>query len=102
MTALESGVQALPDEALKAKTAEFRTGSPKGETLDALLPEAFAVAREASRRVLKQRQYDVQLMGGVVLHRGSIAEMRAPAKARRLPPWLRSTLTRSPARACTS
>jgi preprotein translocase subunit SecA len=76
VTALEPGVQALSDEALKAKTAEFKDRIAKGETLDALLPEAFAVAREASRRVLKQRQYDVQLMGGVVLHRGSIAEMR--------------------------
>jgi preprotein translocase subunit SecA len=76
ITALEPSVQSLSEEGLSAKTAEFKERLEKGEALDALLPEAFAVAREASRRVLKQRQYDVQLMGGIALHRGTIAEMR--------------------------
>lgn len=76
INALEPTIQTLSDVGLKEKTAEFRERLSKGETLDGLLPEAFAVAREASRRQLKQRQYDVQLMGGVVLHRGMIAEMR--------------------------
>jgi preprotein translocase subunit SecA len=74
--ALEPSIQSLSDEGLQAKTAEFKERLASGETLDALLPEAFAVAREASHRVLKQRQYDVQLMGGIALHRGTIAEMR--------------------------
>lgn len=72
----EPAMQALDDEALKAKTAEFKARVAKGETLDALLPEAFAVVREASRRVLGLRHYDVQLIGGMVLHSGRIAEMR--------------------------
>ncbi len=76
VTSLEEGVKGLSDEALKAKTIEFRERLAKGETLDALLPEAFAVVREASRRTLNQRQYDVQLVGGIALHRGTIAEMR--------------------------
>ncbi len=66
----------LSDDALKAKTVEFRQRFAKGETLDALLPETFAVVREASRRVLKMRHFDVQLIGGMVLHEGNIAEMR--------------------------
>lgn len=68
--------EALSDEALKAKTIEFKERLTKGETLDDLLPEAFAAVREASRRATKQRHYDVQLMGGMALHRGMIAEMR--------------------------
>lgn len=76
ISALEPVVAALSDEALKAKTAEFRERVSKGESLEALLEEAFAVTREASKRVLKQRQYDVQLIGGLALHRGTIAEMR--------------------------
>jgi preprotein translocase subunit SecA len=76
INALESGISALSDEALKAKTTEFKERLQKGETLDALLPEAFAVVREASRRVSGQRHFDVQLLGGMILHRGSIAEMR--------------------------
>ncbi|HVM90746.1 MAG TPA: preprotein translocase subunit SecA [Verrucomicrobiae bacterium] len=74
--ALEGPVSGLTDEALKAKTAEFKERLAKGETLDDLLNEAYAVVREASKRVLKQRQYDVQLVGGLALHRGTIAEMR--------------------------
>ncbi|MFA5936161.1 MAG: preprotein translocase subunit SecA [Patescibacteria group bacterium] len=76
ISALEPSIQTLTDEALAAKTIEFRDRLAKGEELDAMLPEAFAVARDASRRVLKQRQYDVQLMGGLALHKGTIAEMR--------------------------
>jgi len=76
INALEPGMQALSDEQLRGKTEEFRGRLEKGETLDDLLPEAFAVVREASRRVLNKRHYDVQLMGGMVLHQGKIAEMR--------------------------
>ena len=76
INALESSIQTLSDDGLKAKTTEFKERLAQGETIDDLLPEAFAVSREASRRVLKQRQYDVQLVGGIALHRGTIAEMR--------------------------
>ena len=69
-------MQALSDEALKAKTDEFRKRVSAGETLDELLPEAFAVVREASQRTLGLRPFDVQLIGGIVLHEGKIAEMR--------------------------
>ncbi|MEO1403087.1 MAG: DEAD/DEAH box helicase, partial [Cyanobacteria bacterium J06635_1] len=72
----EEDVQALSDEALSGKTVEFRERLEKGETLDDLLPEAFAVVREASKRVLGLRHYDVQLIGGMVLHDGQIAEMK--------------------------
>jgi preprotein translocase subunit SecA len=73
---LEEGLKALDDAALKAKTDEFKQRFEKGETLDKLLPEAFAVCREASIRTLGLRHYDVQLIGGMVLHSGRIAEMR--------------------------
>lgn len=76
INALESELAALPDARLSAKTAEFRGRLAKGEALDALLPEAFAVVREAGKRVMNMRHYDVQLMGGMVLHQGKIAEMR--------------------------
>ncbi|TAJ69914.1 MAG: preprotein translocase subunit SecA [Phenylobacterium sp.] len=76
ITALEPAMQALSDEQLRAKTVEFRERLAKGATLDDLLEEAFAVVREAARRVLGQRHYDVQLVGGMILHRGGIAEMR--------------------------
>jgi preprotein translocase subunit SecA len=76
INALEPSVAALSDEALKAKTPEFRERLAKGETLDNLLPEAFAVCREASKRVLGMRHFDVQLIGGMVLHDGRIAEMK--------------------------
>ncbi|EHH69062.1 preprotein translocase subunit SecA [Gluconobacter morbifer G707] len=76
INALEPAVQALSDDQLRHKTDEFRERVAKGETLDALLPEAFAVCREASRRVLGKRHFDVQLIGGMVLHAGRIAEMR--------------------------
>jgi preprotein translocase subunit SecA len=76
VNALESAMQALSDGELRAKTDEFRSRLAAGETLDQLLPEAFAVVREAGRRVLGMRHFDVQLIGGVVLHQGRIAEMR--------------------------
>ncbi|HZA94942.1 MAG TPA: preprotein translocase subunit SecA [Burkholderiaceae bacterium] len=76
INALESQIAALSDEALKAKTGEFRQRLANGETLDDLLPEAFAVVREAAKRTLVMRHFDVQLVGGMVLHAGKIAEMR--------------------------
>jgi preprotein translocase subunit SecA len=75
INALEPAVEKLSDGELQAKTPEFKERIAKGEMLDALLPEAFAVCREASRRVLKMRHFDVQLVGGMVLHHGKIAEM---------------------------
>ena len=73
---LEPEMKALSDEQLKAKTAEFRQRLADGASLDSLLPEAFAVVREASFRVLGMRHFDVQLIGGMVLNDGKIAEMR--------------------------
>jgi preprotein translocase subunit SecA len=73
---LEPAVRELSDEGLRARTGEFRERVAKGETLDDLLPEAFAVVREAGRRVLNMRHFDVQLIGGAVLHKGKIAEMK--------------------------
>ncbi len=73
---LESGIQSLSDAALRAKTEEFKTRIAGGESLDDVLPEAFAVVREAGRRVLHMRHYDVQLIGGMILHGGRIAEMK--------------------------
>ncbi len=73
---LEAGITELSDEALRGKTDQFRQRLADGETLDDLLPEAFAVVREAARRALGLRHYDVQLVGGMVLHQGRIAEMR--------------------------
>ncbi len=73
---LEDDIKQLSDEALTAKTAEFKQRLAKGETLDDILPEAFAVVREAGRRVLGLRHFDVQLLGGIILHTGQIAEMK--------------------------
>ncbi|VAW40332.1 Protein translocase subunit SecA [hydrothermal vent metagenome] len=73
---LEPSIQPLSDAELAGKTVEFRERVAKGESLDDLLPEAFAVVREAARRVLGERHYDVQLIGGIVLHQGKIAEMK--------------------------
>ena len=73
---LEDSVSGLSDGALCAKTAEFKDRLAKGETKDALLPEAYAVVREATKRVLGQRHYDVQILGGIILHQGRIVEMR--------------------------
>ena len=76
INALESGLSALSDDALRAKTDEFKQRFQAGESLDDLLPEAFAVVREGSKRVMKMRHFDVQMMGGIALHQGKIAEMR--------------------------
>ncbi|MFM7331859.1 MAG: preprotein translocase subunit SecA [Brachymonas sp.] len=76
INSLERGLEALSAEQLKAKTTEFKERIAKGETLDDLLPEAFAVVREASKRVMKMRHFDVQLVGGMALHEGKISEMR--------------------------
>ena len=73
---LEPAIQALSDEALRGRTEEFRQRLKAGATLDELLPEAFAVVREAARRTLQMRHFDVQLIGGIVLHKGMISEMR--------------------------
>ena len=76
INALESGLSALNDDVLRAKTDEFKQRFQAGESLDDLLPEAFAVVREGSKRVMKMRHFDVQMMGGIALHQGKIAEMR--------------------------
>jgi len=76
INALETQLEALSDEDLRAKTAEFRERYDNGQSLDDILPEAFAVVREASKRVNGMRHFDVQLLGGMVLHQGRIAEMR--------------------------
>jgi preprotein translocase subunit SecA len=76
INSLEPAITALSDSQLQAKTAEFRARAADGEGLDDLLPEAFAVCREASKRILKMRHFDVQLLGGIVLHEGRIAEMK--------------------------
>ncbi len=76
INALEEDISALSDEQLRNKTAEFRARHEYGESLDKLLPEAFAVCREMSKRVLGMRHFDVQLIGGMTLHEGRVAEMR--------------------------
>ena len=76
INALEDGIKALSDTDLKAKTTEFKARLEKGETLEQILPEAFAVVREAARRTLGERHFDVQLIGGMILNNGGIAEMR--------------------------
>jgi len=76
INAMESSIASLTDDQLRGKTAEFKERHAKGESLDALLPEAFAVCREAGKRVLGMRHFDVQLIGGMVLHSGKIAEMK--------------------------
>ena len=76
INALEPSLESLSDEQLRAKTEEFKQRIAQGESLDALLPEAFAVVREGSKRVFKMRHFDVQLLGGIALHNGKIAEMR--------------------------
>lgn len=76
VNALEGEISQLGDDQLKNKTAEFKERLAKGETLDDLLPEAYAVVREASKRVTGMRHFDVQILGGIVLHKGRIAEMK--------------------------
>ncbi len=75
INALEDSVKALGDDALRAKTDEFRSKLKQGASLEDILPEAFAVVRETGFRTLNMRHFDVQLIGGVVLHEGKIAEM---------------------------
>ena len=75
INALEPSLEKLSDEALRGKTDEFKLRATNGETLEALLPEAYAVVREASKRVMKMRHFDVQLLGGISLHHGKISEM---------------------------
>ncbi|MCP4680707.1 MAG: preprotein translocase subunit SecA, partial [Desulfobacterales bacterium] len=94
---LEPSFQALSDTQLKEKTAAFKERIAKGETLDALLPEAFAAVRETSVRVLGMRHFDVQLVGGIVLHQGKIAEMKTgegKTLAATLPLYLNALLGR--------
>ncbi|HOB15069.1 MAG TPA: preprotein translocase subunit SecA, partial [Novosphingobium sp.] len=76
IAAFEPDLEALSDAELQAQTPKFRRMLEEGKTLDDLLPEAFATVREASKRVLGMRHFDVQMIGGIVLHRGEIAEMR--------------------------
>ena len=76
VNALEDDFRAMTDEELRGQTADFRARLEDGETLDDLLPEAFATVREAASRTLGQRHYDVQIMGGAALHLGNIAEMK--------------------------
>ena len=76
INALEDETRKLSDEELRNKTDEFKKQLSEGKTLDDILPEAFAVVREASRRVLGMRHFDVQLIGGIILHQGRIAEMK--------------------------
>src|SRR5690348_12813140 len=76
INALEQQLVALSDEQLRARTGELKERLGKGETLDDILPDAFATVREAAKRTLGQRHFDVQLIGGMVLHRGMIAEMK--------------------------
>ena len=76
VNALEPEISALSNEKLQAKTPEFRARLEQGEPLDDMLPEVFAVCREASKRVLNMRHFDVQIMGGQVLHEGKVAEMK--------------------------
>src|SRR5262245_22377779 len=76
INALEPEISKLTDAELKAKTAEFREKLDNGAKLDDLLVESFAVVREAGKRILRMRHYDVQLIGGMILHKGCIAEMR--------------------------
>src|SRR5882724_4434899 len=76
MNALEPGLEKLSDAELAAKTVEFRERLAQGATLDDLLVETFAIVREAGRRILLMRHFDVQLIGGIMLHRGKISEMK--------------------------
>ena len=76
INSLEKEFEGFSNEKLKEKTIEFKEQLKKGKTLDDILPEAFAMVREAAKRTLKQRHFDVQLIGGIVLHQGKIAEMK--------------------------
>ena len=76
INSLEPEISALSDDGMRAKTVEFKERVARGESLDSILPEAFALVREAGKRVLKMRHFDVQLIGGMVLHQGKISEMK--------------------------
>ena len=98
INALEEGLQALSDDELKAKPQAFRDRVAGGESLDKLLPEAFAVVREAGKRTMGMRHFDVQLIGGMALHEGKIAEMQGPPQ----PMWVKiyGAWTMCPKREC--
>ena len=98
---LEEHFEDLTDDELRDETAELRERYADGESLDDLLPEAFAAVREASKRTLGMRPFDVQIMGGATLHLGNISEMKT-GEGKTLTATLPPTSTRSPARACTS
>ena len=76
INSMEPEYEKLSDDALRAKTQEFKDRVAKGESLDSILPEAFAVVREGSKRIMKMRHFDVQMLGGMALHHGKISEMR--------------------------
>ena len=88
INSLEKEFESFSNEKLKEKTQEFKKRLGSGETLDAILPEAFALVREAAKRTLKQRHFDVQLIGGIVLHQGKIAEMKTGEGKLWPPPYL--------------
>ncbi len=100
VNAFEPEFEALTDEQLRAKTDEFRAELAAGRTLDDIYAPAFAAVREAAKRTLKQRHFDVQLIGGFVLHEGAIAEMRT-GEGKTLVATGGSISMRSPAKACT-
>ena len=102
VNSIEPDFEAMSDEELRGQTAEFKQRLEDGETLDQLMPEAFATVREASRRVLGKRHFDVQIMGGAALHWGNIAEMKT-GEGKTLVAVLRVLPQRAaPARASTS
>ncbi len=82
INSLEAEYEALSDEQLTGKTEEFRGRLEKGESLDDILPEAYAAVREASKRTIGMRHYDIQLIGGLILHQGKVAEMRTGKEKR--------------------
>ncbi len=102
INALEDDIARLSDDELRMRTADFRHQLQEGASLDDLLVPAFATVREAAKRALGQRHFDVQLIGGMVLHEGKIAEMKYRRRQGRWSPRCPSTSTPSPARACTS
>lgn len=100
---LRDSMQALSDEELKGKTKEFKKRLSEGETLDDLLPEAYAVVREAARRVLNMEHFRVQLIGGIILHQGRISEMKTgegKTLVSTLPAYLNALEGRSPCCHC--
>ena len=101
VNAIEDDFVKMTDDELRGMTDEFRARLANGETLDDLMPEAFATVREASKRVLGMRPFDVQVMGAAALHLGNIAEMKT-GEGKTQPRFSRPTSTRWPARASTS